>query len=87
MWSIWLHLAPSADIIPAFEIGEQLTPAIEPDRIAEIVNTNIFWFIPENTDETIGIKSVNVPHDEPIENDKNDDNKNKDDGINFSEIL
>ena len=38
MWSIWLHLAPSADIIPEFEIGEQLTPAIEPDKIAEIVN-------------------------------------------------
>ena len=92
IWSRCLHPEPAEAKIPILATGEQFTPAIDPDNMAEIESTKIKEFIELTTFEIIGISIPKVAHDEPIENDKiadiiNDVNGIKDSGILHEDII
>lgn len=87
IWSKCLHPAPVEANNPILATGEQFTPAIDPDNIADIANTVVFGDIPETTVDIIGINIPNVAQEDPTAKDNNDDNKNEVIGIQNSEIL
>jgi len=67
--------------------GEQLTPAIEPDKIAAIDIAIMFSLIPATTVEIIGINIPNAAHDDPTAKDNAVEIKNDANGIIVSDKL
>ena len=86
-WSIWLQPAPVEESIVVSDIGEQWSPNTEPANVAErdIIVKSGATFV--HTVAIIGINIPNVPHDVPIENDKNPATINIIGGINIAGIL